>query len=212
MSHKLITGGTGSGKSVIAKKLCRGYKKRGIYTAVLDPMLSNTDDWQADFQTSDGQEFIRHIKTVQNAMLFVDESGMAIGKYNTEMEFLATQARHWGHDTHFIVQRVTQIDPIIREQCIDAFVFATNERSLKMLSEEFMEKALLEVDKFQPGEFIIVNRFKAPIYGSIDFPDKPVDIDRIPVTIGATGKAETTAAETVSEPDPCQHSDSLSQT
>lgn len=133
--HTLIAGASFSGKSFLAKKICETIRKSGRRTIVLDPFY---DNWDCDYKTVDSEEFLKVAKANTSCALFVDESGSTIGRGAdaARMHWLATQARHWGHRTYFIMQRITQVEPLIRSQCSEYFVFRCSASDAKILIEE----------------------------------------------------------------------------
>ena len=146
--HTLISGQSFSGKSFLAKNLCKTIRKSGRRTIVLDPFF---DDWDCDFKTVSSDEFISVAKANTSCALFVDESGSTIGRGADarRLHWLATQARHWGHRTYFIMQRITQVEPLIRSQCSEFYVFRSSMSDAKILSDEtgddfFLKAPLLE--------------------------------------------------------------------
>ena len=164
--HALIIGTTGSGKSTLAKLLCRTLKKQGQICAVLSP--TNETGWEADYKTSDGGAFLAYAREHEKCFLFVDESGDAIGRYNDEMNWLATGSRHKGHSVIFNVQASSQISTAIRSCCSDAYIFATSRGVLKLLSEDFNETEILKHDKMPRYHFLMVSRFAAIRMGRLD--------------------------------------------
>lgn len=159
MAHTLIIGMSESGKTTLAKQLCQKYRRQGIKTIVLDPLW---DNWQADFQTDDPAEFMAVVSNpeTKRCAIFIDEAGESVGQYNKEMFWLATRARHYGHNSHFIVQRVSQISPIVRDQCRFLFMFSTNIKVCKTLADDFNEERLLEGNMLEQGECFYVQKMK----------------------------------------------------
>lgn len=172
MAHNMIVGMTESGKTTLAVLLCKAFKSKGIRTAVLDPLRDPR--WDADFVTADSAEFMAWARANKSAMLFVDEGGQSIGRYNTEMEWLATQARHWGHCSWFLTQRASMIPATIRHQCSKVFMFAVSTNDAKVFADEWNELGLKMLDRFRPGEFVIVSRFEKMKHGRLTFPTGPV--------------------------------------
>lgn len=142
--HTLIAGASFSGKSFLAKQLCKTIRRTGRRTIVLDPFF---DEWECDFKTTNSDEFLRVAKNNTSCALFVDESGSTIGRGAdaARMHWLATQARHWGHRTYFIMQRITQVEPLIRSQCGEFFVFRCSMSDAKILTEETGDDIFLRV-------------------------------------------------------------------
>jgi len=168
----MIIGTTESGKTYLSKLMVQQFKQRGYACAVLDPF--NDPEWGADFITADGEEFLKYVKRSRNHFLFVDESGTTIGRYNSEMDWLATTSRHLGHSSFFIGHRATQVSTIIRSNSHRAFVFATDLDSAKLLAVEWREPQLVTLANLGKGEFFMVGRFAdgsgQKIYrGHIDF-------------------------------------------
>jgi len=164
--HALIVGTTQSGKSTLAKLLCKTIKNKGGNCAVLSPTTET--GWDADFKTSDGGLFLKFAKENTKHFLFVDESGDAIGRYNEEMNWLATGSRHLGHSVIFNVQASSQISTAIRSCCQDAYIFATSRGVLKLLAEDFNEPAIMKHEKMPQYHFLVCSRFQAMKMGRLD--------------------------------------------
>ena len=163
--HSLIIGTTGSGKTNLAKTLCRKFKQAGKPTLVLDPLMD--DEWDCDFKTSDKAQFLDVVKHNKQCIIFVDESGQAVGKYDEEMAWLATTARHWGHQSIFICQRAQQISKTVRDQCQRIWIFRVSNGDAKILAEEFVQDELLEAGSLGKFEFFETGRFQKPVKGKI---------------------------------------------
>lgn len=175
--HSMIIGTTESGKTFLSKLMVAELKKRGHACAVLDPFCD--PEWGADYITANGEEFLSYVKRSRNHFLFVDESGTTIGRYNSEMDWLATTSRHLGHSSFFIGHRATQVSTIIRSNSHRAFVFATDLDSAKLLAVEWREPRLVTLANLGKGEFFMVGRFADDSgirisRGRIDFSDRRV--------------------------------------
>lgn len=157
MPHVLIAGITESGKTTLAKQLVARYNRNGIGTLVLDPL--HDPGWNATFQTSDKELFLNNVKLSRNCALFIDESGEMVGRYNDEMFFLATRARHYGHNTHFITQRVVQLAKTVRDQCVDLFLFMVSKTDAKVLADEFNKPELQQANILNQFECFYCRRY-----------------------------------------------------
>lgn len=165
MAHSLIVGMSESGKTTLAKrKLVPAYKRNHFGIIVLDPLLSQ--DWQADFITADGAEFLRVFWQSRNCMAFIDESGEAVGRYNEEMQKTATRGRHHGHCCHYITQGATQLAPVVRDQCRHLFLFCASERNGKLLAEEWGKPELVNCAQLRQFEYIHAVKFGGVANGS----------------------------------------------
>jgi hypothetical protein len=159
MAHSLIIGMTESGKTTLAKKLCEKYRASNIKTIVLDPLW---DNWNADFQTDNPSEFMAVVSNpeTQSCAVFIDESGESIGQYNKEMFWLATRARHYGHNSHFIVQRTKQLSPTVRGQCRFLYLFNSPINDCKELAQDFNEPRLITGADLEQGHCYFVQRMR----------------------------------------------------
>lgn len=154
-----------SGKSTLAKRtLAPAYKRNGFGILVLDPLLSS--DWQADFITADGAEFLRVFWGSRNCMAFIDEGGEAVGRYNEEMQKTATRGRHHGHCCHYIAQGATQLAPVVRDQCRHLFLFCASERNGKLLAEEWGKPELVNCAQLKQFQYIHAVKFGDTKHGS----------------------------------------------
>lgn len=163
--HKLILGITGSGKTHLCKTLAKKYKEAGYGVLVLDPMVD--PDWTCDFKTKNKDEFLHVVKTNKNCKLFIDESGQEIGRYNQEMFFLATQARHWGHISHFISQRAQSVNKTVRDQCSELYAFRQSKTDADILAGDFAQEKLKDLCKLKKYEFLKCSNFEEPVLGRL---------------------------------------------
>jgi len=164
--HVLIAGITNTGKTTLAFEMAALYKKNGQRIIVLDPDLRpewNVLSWHENIteldmkhgvMTDEPEQFLLICKNAQSCALFIDESGSMIGRYDTQLEWLATQSRKWGHKSHFIMQRGSQVSPTVRNQCSSAFVFKQSPDDAKVLSNNFVCPAFLEAPSLKKFEYI----------------------------------------------------------
>lgn len=157
MSHGLILGMTESGKSTLAKGLARNLKAKGYGVLVLDPL--NDPEWQADFKTTDNEEFLKMFWDSRNCFAFIDEAGESVGKYNETMRQTATRGRHWGHSCFYISQRGTMIDSTVRAQCGHLYLFNSSADDCKTHANEWNRPELKSASGLARGEYYNVPRF-----------------------------------------------------
>lgn len=171
MPHLLIAGMTCSGKTTFAKRMINEqFTKTGRPVLVLDPLLDPELKKLATWSTGDPEKFMRVAKSNTRAFLVIDEGGTTIGSYNKEMEILATQFRHLGHQCLFLVQRPCLIPVTIRANTVGAAVFNVSARDAKELALEYNEPAILKASGFKKGDFIFKKRFGPPVFGNIFLP------------------------------------------
>ncbi len=157
MAHTLITGTSESGKSLLAKAICRRWATSGYRVMVLDPRLSKWDG--AQLVTANSDFFLADVSGWEDCLLIVDESGEAIGHYAPIMRTLATSERHNGHSSIFIVQSPTQLDPIIRRQCRYCAAFSCGLADADTLDREYPQAGFRECVKLAKFEYLFASRF-----------------------------------------------------
>lgn len=117
--------------------------------------------WIADLVTSNPHKFLITAQKSRSCMLYLDESGETVGRYNDEMLWLATRARHYGHISHFITQRVVLLNRTVRDQCSKLFVFRVSANDAKALADDWANPHLYNAANLDKYQFIYCNRFGA---------------------------------------------------
>lgn len=144
---------TESGKTTLARKLAQMYKDKKIPVLVLDPYKSKR--WGADYVTDCPSVFVQVVKRSMKCALFVDEVGHFIDEgFVSDLRWIATNSRHYGHNAHFISQRATQIPPTIRNQCSNLFLFKQSYSDTKQLSQDFASDDLLTAHELKKGQYL----------------------------------------------------------
>lgn len=152
-----------SGKTTLAKRLVRKASDAGRLVFVLDPLLD--PEWKnhgADVVTNNPAHFLMLCRKNKNCSLFVDEAGEYCDRHSKDMFWLATQSRHWGHQSYFMSQRANQIAINIRNNCSKLFCFNIRPSDAKLLSDDFCCDELEGAPNLQQGECFYVPRF-APV-------------------------------------------------
>ena len=175
MPHSLILGITESGKTTLARSLSNEYRRMGSGVIVLDPLRDPR--WQADHLVTDADEFLSLVWRSRSCMLFIDEAGDMIGRYDNAMQRIVTRGRHWGHSAHIITQRGAQLPPTVRNQCRYLFLFCTARADCEVLAREFNQDELLDGNKLAQGEYFFASRFGK--------------VERRKITLGAQSHDET---------------------
>lgn len=168
-----------SGKSALAKMLAANYRKQGFNVLVLDPLAA--PDWQGTV-TADPDAFMYYAKRVANLRLFVDEGAQSLGR-DVDYNWLATQARHWGHRTHFISQRPQDFTPHIRGNCHTLWLFAIDGGASDILAREFNKSLLKDAPALPQLQFKWCQRFADVRSGKIEFAKR--SIVWLPANVGA---------------------------
>lgn len=168
MAHVLIIGMTESGKTTLAKELNKAYRQDGLSSIVLDPI--NDPGWMPGedcYLTRNKAQFLEVVKNSRSCCVFVDEAGEAVGQYQTEMHWLGTRARHYGHSAHFLCQRVIQVATTVRDQCKTLYLFNVSKKDSHTLADDWNRDVIKEAYKLGQGEFLIIRKFKPVQYGRI---------------------------------------------
>jgi len=155
---------TESGKTTLAKQLAKNLKASGHPIIVLDPMH---DEWAADYQTDNPDEFLKTFWASTGCHVFIDESGDSVGRFNTLMNQTATKGRHWGHSVYFLTQRGAQLSPTVRDQCSNLFLFVSGLKDCKIHAEEWNRAELLNASNFAQGDYFHAQRHKPLTRGNI---------------------------------------------
>jgi energy-coupling factor transporter ATP-binding protein EcfA2 len=153
--HTLTIGRTGSGKTTLWKILARQLM-RGTPVLVYDPIGNG---YPSHFTSEDPKALMAEAKAHNHAHLIIDESGLGVGKYAGEVQWLTTQARNWGHSTHLICQRAEQLDKTVRLQCEAVYLFKASEDDAVNVSKAFTQPKLTTAEHLQQFEYLYARTF-----------------------------------------------------
>jgi len=157
MAHSLILGMTESGKTTLAKRLSSAYRRAGVGVIVLDPL--SDPEWNATHITHDPDNFLETFWNSRSCMVFIDESGDVVGRFDEAMQKTATRGRHWGHSVHYITQRGAMISRTVRDQCSNLFLFNTALEDCKIHAREWNKPELLNASQLPRGAYYKTSRF-----------------------------------------------------
>jgi len=167
--HILIVGSTGCGKTTLAKRLVAQYKKNRIHSIVLDPLRD--PDWSALHIFDKSVNFFSYVKNAslcRSCSLFVDESGIALNKYDPDLLWLTTTSRHHGHRAHIIAQRAEMVNKTIRSQCGTLICFAINPKDAREYGLDWnQEEVFHNAPRLERGQYMVVSRFNKPTYHAL---------------------------------------------
>lgn len=154
--HTLINGTTETGKTTLAKNLCAQFIKKGREVLVLDPLGSK---WPTNDVFTDPDLFLKFFWATKSRYVFIDETGETIGRVNKEMIRIGTRGRHNLHSVFFIVQSRIQINPELRRQCHQLFLFAVGSDEAYDMAQEWICPDLVEAPYLPQGTCFWVRRF-----------------------------------------------------
>ncbi len=154
-SHKLVLGVTGYGKSTIIRRIiAKGWDQSPrVASLVLDPNLEG--DWGdgAHFVTDDPVEYLQVAKESKCCILVVDEAGEML-KRDPEFRWLVTRSRHFGHIAVLSSHFATDILPVMRNQCQEAYVFKQNLDAAKTLARQYADQLFARAHQLDVGQYI----------------------------------------------------------
>lgn len=168
LGHAIIVGQTMSGKTTLAKRMASAFRQRGVGVVVLDPLR---DEWDCDVLFRYSQTFLSYARDPRmcaRCALFIDESSMSLGLFDSENSWITCQSRHHGHVAHLISQRAQQISTTIRSQCSRLYCFSVSGYDAKLYARDFnCEMIEQEAPSLRQGEYIYVSRFEKPVKMSV---------------------------------------------
>lgn len=153
--HKLIVGQTGTGKTLLAKRIAADATREQVNVLVLTPKPAG---WSADFVTSDPAQFLRVAPANVCAVRIIDEVGQMVDRHDKSWDVLTTDAREARNVTILICVGIVQLSTTMRDQCTELFMFKCARRNAKLLVDLFdhpqlMDCNALRYDEGNWGEF-----------------------------------------------------------
>lgn len=155
-AHSIVVGMTENGKTTLCTLLDSALNSMGQNSAVLDPDLDHR--WKASFITQDADKFLQHIKTHKNLICWIDEGGRSIGRNNSPMHFITTTSRKLGHSAFIIIWHLTDVDPTLRHNCGNLYLFHCSLKSAKLAADEWAIPPLIDACRLPVGEFFYATR------------------------------------------------------
>lgn len=158
--HTLYTGVSLSGKTTLARAMCRQLLSQGQDCLVFDPLGTATKggDWGAAKVFSDPYLFLEECakpSTVKKH-LFIDEAHNILGHDHGENFWLLTEGRHFGLFLHLLTQRPKKLHPDVRSQCHTCYMFRLAKDDIKEIASDYGFDELHK-EKLDKGDFLILN-------------------------------------------------------
>jgi hypothetical protein len=155
--HMLILGMSESGKTTLGCILSKSYRDSGKGVIVFDPL--NEPKWHTNHIYTDQNQFLDVYWNSRRCMVFIDESGESVGRYNDLMIRTATRGRHWGHTNHYLTQRGTQLSKTVRDQCGAIALFTSSKSDCKTHADEWCCEEMKDGYKLGRGEYLYKTRY-----------------------------------------------------
>lgn len=165
----LVVGVSGSGKTVLCKRIAAHLFRCGRPVVVFDPFFQ-PGKWEADIIT-DSVEMLYNISQHpknRNMVFLIDEAGEFFErdrKYNR----IATLTRQKGHDVFFVAQRALQLQPAVRSNCNEMYVFRQSVTDSKILAVETACDNLLQASNLQKLEYLHFSNFSKITLNRLQF-------------------------------------------
>lgn len=151
MSHTLITGATGTGKTTLARAISRQLLKNGQIVFVRDPVAGTETGgggWGTDKQLESGKLRIfddddKFLHTVENTYggthVFIDEAADLFKVGDAENHWILRKGRHapWLFNIYLIAQRPTMLAPNARTQCSTCYMFRLSSSDSREIMADF---------------------------------------------------------------------------
>lgn len=170
--HTLICGVTLSGKTTLARALCRRLDGLGQNTVVYDPVGTATagGGWgERSIVFDDADEFWAYMADdrVVGAHVFVDEAGDQFGVSQKQNHWLATRGRHFHLYLYMIAQRPKMIAPTVRTQAGRCYMFRLACEDAKEVGMDFGHSGL-DKKELDTGDFLILDSGQAQIVPALN--------------------------------------------
>lgn len=156
--HSLIIGMTESGKTTLAKILCKKLTDQGKTTIVLDTIYD--PGWTATYKVSSAEELSSLMLEEREAYIFIDEGGEVFSDgRDTNYSWFATRSRHYGHSVFFMAQRAILIPKTMRDQCSRLFLFTSSASDGGIHAEEWNKEILYKCNGLPQFQFFMCDRY-----------------------------------------------------
>lgn len=159
--HSLYCGVTNSGKTTLARYVCRGLIKKKRPRVVFDPMGTNTagGDWgEGATIYSDVDSFLdlMYSDGFGDTDVFVDEAHNIFSHDKKEHLWMLTQGRHYGMRFHLLTQRPPKVHPDARTNCGQCFMFRLAFDDVKAIGNDYGYSDIHKIN-LDRGDFLILN-------------------------------------------------------
>lgn len=155
--HTLVLGISEGGKTTVCERIAKQFRAKGFQVLFLATMVK---DFPADFFYTNATEFVNAAKKMKRCLLVVDDAADNLEKYDSELQWLGSQSRHWGHAFLINSQRYFDLSPRIRNNAKYAIVFRMSKSDSKMIAEDFVDEKLLKAHSLKRFHFLIGGKYE----------------------------------------------------
>ena len=149
----LIVGVSESGKTTLANRLIKD-SPYPVY--VRDPLRSQWSRNDGFFETE--AELRKLHVTGAPCVVVVDEANDFFTKSTPENMWIFTRGRHMGMLPIAITHYVKMLQPVVRDQATDLYVFESSIQTAALLAEMYNQPALEDAPNLRQGEYLHVRR------------------------------------------------------
>jgi len=165
MAHALIVGRTMMGKSALVKQIGSQLRRAKEEVLAFNPIggdgFTKRDKFgcaAAEFETDDPDKFAAEVarrvaEKTKRRFLIIDEAHEFFNRGNSEFLWIGTKGRHNGLNLILATQRAALLNPTVRGQCGELYLFACSLTDARFLSDEYGRKELADATELKPGEY-----------------------------------------------------------
>lgn len=169
--HTLVLGISRGGKTTFCEACADWHLRNGIDVLLLESFQSKIP---CSFRTQDAKEFIREARKRTRCLLFVDDGSQVIDRYDSGLNWLGAQSRHWGHKFLINTQRYVDINPTIRNNASQIVAFRMADSDAEMVAKDFADGTgvLKTAGKLAKYEFLIGGKYQPFQLKRLKLPEK----------------------------------------
>ncbi len=165
MAHVLIVGRTMTGKSALIKQIGSQLRRQGEEVLAFNPLggdgFTKRDkygcaaaEWESDDPDKFGAEVARRVMQKQKRRwLAIDEAHEFFDRGNSKFLWMGTKGRHNGLNLILATQRAALLNPTVRGQCGELYLFGCSLTDARFLSDEYGNREIATATELKPGEY-----------------------------------------------------------
>lgn len=150
-----VIGPSKCGKTTLAIAMVHQMRRRhGLRSLVFDPFKAKNNWGPAAWVTSDLDTFKTVVFSVKGCAVFWDESSDSLDKNSRDDRRFFTRIRHEHKAFFLIAHDLTVMNPLMRGNLSDLYLFAQGPKRAALYAEDFNDPDLMQLTQLQKREFI----------------------------------------------------------